>query len=80
MVIAVEGSVSEVNGSISVSLQSHLILHIHSCIFMSILCTSVLVCLPATLASVTIPLAKLDYKNNKNNSYVSNLLYLLNKL
>ena len=37
-------------------------------------------CLPATLASVTIPLAKLDYKNNKNNSCFSNLLYLLNKL
>lgn len=80
MVIAVEGSVSEVNGSISVRFQNHLMLHIHSCIVISVLCTSVLICLPATLASVTIPLAKLDYKNNKNNSYFSNLLYLLNKL
>ena len=40
---------------------------------MSVLCTSVLVCLPATLASVTIPLAKLDYKNGRNNSYFRNL-------
>lgn len=75
VVIAVEGSVSEVNGSISVSLQNHLILHIHSCIVISVLCTSVLVCLPATLASVTIPPAKLHYKNSRNNSCFRNLLY-----
>lgn len=34
-------------------------------------------CLPATLASVTIPLAKLHYKNSKNNSCFRNLLYSL---
>lgn len=80
VVIAVEGSVSEVNGSISVRFQNRLILHIHSCIVISVLCTSVLVCLPATLACVTIPLAKLDHKNGRNNSYFSNLWYLLKDL